>query len=60
MADSRPRIRGRFARNEDIIEKNSDQLTHWSHINGIGEEEYEEEDENWINLLDAFSSNLIP
>ncbi|PON84178.1 CCT domain containing protein [Trema orientale] len=61
LADSRPRIRGRFARNEEIIEKNSDdQLAQWSHINGIGEEEYEDDDENWVNLLDAFSSNLIP
>ncbi|PON32711.1 CCT domain containing protein [Parasponia andersonii] len=61
LADSRPRIRGRFARNEEITEKNSDdQLAQWSHINGIGEEEYEDDDENWVNLLDAFSSNLIP
>ncbi|XP_062081940.1 two-component response regulator-like APRR9 isoform X2 [Humulus lupulus] len=64
LADSRPRIRGRFARNEEIIERNSDQIAQdeWSHINGIEEEDQynEDDDENWINLLDAFSSNLIP
>lgn len=61
MADSRPRIRGRFARNEETVEKiNSDPLAQWNIVNGIGEEEYEDEDENWINFLDAFSSNLVP
>ncbi|XP_068339565.1 zinc finger protein CONSTANS-LIKE 3-like [Pyrus communis] len=50
LADSRPRIRGRFARNDEI-EKNSN--VQWSNMSG---EEDEEEDDSWINLLDAFSS----
>ncbi|XWS74205.1 hypothetical protein CRYUN_Cryun02cG0195900 [Craigia yunnanensis] len=51
LADSRPRIRGRFARNEEI-EKNPQ--VEWSHIGGE-----EEDDENWINFLDSLSANLI-
>ncbi|KAI4322193.1 hypothetical protein L6164_021910 [Bauhinia variegata] len=47
LADSRPRIRGRFARNEEI-DKNT---VGWSHIGG-GEEE-DEEDENWVDLFDS-------
>ncbi|XWS28902.1 hypothetical protein CRYUN_Cryun25bG0111700 [Craigia yunnanensis] len=47
LADSRPRIRGRFARNEEI-EKNPQ--VEWSHIGG---EEEEEDEENWINFLDS-------
>ncbi|KAH7542542.1 hypothetical protein FEM48_Zijuj02G0085200 [Ziziphus jujuba var. spinosa] len=54
LADSRPRIRGRFARNDEI-EKNSQ--VQWSHMGG---EEDEEDEDNWINILDALSSNLIP
>nr|WED40961.1 CONSTANS-like 3B [Mangifera indica] len=50
LADSRPRIRGRFARNEEI-EKNPQ--TQWSHIS---EEEDDEEEENWINYIDSVSS----
>ncbi|CAL2264242.1 unnamed protein product [Prunus armeniaca] len=50
LADSRPRIRGRFARNDEI-EKNSP--VQWSHVSG---EEDEEDGDSWINLLDAFSS----
>ena len=57
LADSRPRIRGRFARNEEI--EKSSQIAQWSHINA-GEDEFDEDDENWANFLDAFSSNLIP
>ncbi|XWS53197.1 hypothetical protein CRYUN_Cryun11dG0137300 [Craigia yunnanensis] len=53
LADSRPRIRGRFARNEEI-EKNPQ--VEWSHIGG---EEEEEDEENWINFLDSLSANLI-
>lgn len=54
LADSRPRIRGRFARNDEI-EKNP-QLQ-WSNMSG---EEDEDDDDNWINFLDAFSANSIP
>nr|KYP58598.1 Zinc finger protein CONSTANS-LIKE 3 [Cajanus cajan] len=48
LADSRPRIRGRFARNDEI-DKNS--TIQWSQIGG-GEEE-DEEEENWVNILDS-------
>ncbi|KAI4334464.1 hypothetical protein L6164_019157 [Bauhinia variegata] len=47
LADSRPRIRGRFARNEEIDKS----TVEWSNIGG-GEEE-DEQDENWVNLFDA-------
>ncbi|KAK9940329.1 hypothetical protein M0R45_016997 [Rubus argutus] len=52
LADSRPRIRGRFARNEEIDQKNSPNVQ-WSQMSG---EEDEEDGDGWINLLDAFSS----
>ncbi|KAG4381795.1 hypothetical protein GLYMA_15G219800v4 [Glycine max] len=48
LADSRPRIRGRFARNDEI-DKNT--TLQWSQI-GAGEEE-DEEDENWVTMLDS-------
>ncbi|XP_008357963.1 zinc finger protein CO3-like [Malus domestica] len=50
LADSRPRIRGRFARNDEIEKSPNVQ---WSNMSG---EEDEEEDDSWFNLLDAFSS----
>lgn len=53
LADSRPRIRGRFARNEET-EKNPQ--AQWSHISG---EEDDEEEENWINYIDSVSSSNI-
>ncbi|KAL6979259.1 hypothetical protein U1Q18_020924 [Sarracenia purpurea var. burkii] len=56
LADSRPRIRGRFARNDEI-EKSSSQHQ-WSRVGG--EEDYEDDDENWISFLHSFSGNLIP
>ncbi|KAJ8768620.1 hypothetical protein K2173_023524 [Erythroxylum novogranatense] len=52
LADSRPRIRGRFARNDET-EKNP-QLLQWSNIYG---EEEEEHDDTWIKFLQAFSVN---
>ncbi|XP_024159342.1 zinc finger protein CO3 isoform X2 [Rosa chinensis] len=52
LADSRPRIRGRFARNDEIDQKNSPNVQ-WSQMSG---EEDEEDGDGWINLLDAFSS----
>lgn len=55
LADRRPRIRGRFARNDEI-DKNT--AVEWSHIDG-GEEE-DEEDENWINIFDSIvAANLV-
>ncbi|KAK1588058.1 hypothetical protein Q3G72_023774 [Acer saccharum] len=53
LADSRPRIRGRFARNDEI-EKNPQ--VQWSHI---GMEEDDEDEENWINYLESISGNLL-
>ncbi|XP_030442571.2 putative zinc finger protein CONSTANS-LIKE 11 [Syzygium oleosum] len=55
LADSRPRIRGRFARNDEIDK--CDQLP-WSHEAG-GEDEEEDEDDNWVNFLDSFASGNL-
>ncbi|XP_022146112.1 uncharacterized protein LOC111015406 [Momordica charantia] len=61
LADSRPRIRGRFARYNDDVVKNYP--VQWS---SHGREEEEEEEEanggdNWIKyFMDAYSANLIP
>lgn len=57
LADSRPRIRGRFAKNSDESEKGGQMINEWNHI--IAADNLED-DENWINFLDAFSANLIP
>ncbi|XP_043702139.1 two-component response regulator-like APRR1 [Telopea speciosissima] len=58
LADSRPRIRGRFARNEEIGE--SIIQSQWS-LQIRGEEDEEEEDGVWSNyFLSALSTNLIP
>ncbi|KAI3788122.1 hypothetical protein L2E82_00801 [Cichorium intybus] len=51
LADRRTRIKGRFARNNEV-ERTSDQ--------GGGEGRFDEEGVNWIfNFSDPFSSNLI-
>lgn len=55
MADSRPRIRGRFARNEEI--EKSSQVDQWSHMGG---EEDEEDEDDWINFISTFSANMAP
>ncbi|XVE59172.1 hypothetical protein DITRI_Ditri05aG0024300 [Diplodiscus trichospermus] len=52
LADRRPRIRGRFARNEEM-EKNVHQV---ERINIGGEKE---EEENWVNFLDSLSAYLM-
>ncbi|KAL3850730.1 hypothetical protein ACJIZ3_012612 [Penstemon smallii] len=52
LADSRPRIRGRFARNDHEVEK-TPQSHEWDNTTGL-EEDYEDED-NWIHFLDSFS-----
>ncbi|XP_077214204.1 uncharacterized protein LOC143878689 [Tasmannia lanceolata] len=54
LADSRPRVRGRFARNEETGDNLQSQ---W--IQTAIDEEDEDEDV-WNNFLDAFSMNLIP
>ncbi|XP_057451504.1 zinc finger protein CONSTANS-LIKE 2-like [Lotus japonicus] len=48
LADSRPRVRGRFARNDETDQKPTVQ---WSHI-GAAEEE-DEEDESWVSIFDS-------
>ncbi|XP_073290544.1 uncharacterized protein [Primulina huaijiensis] len=53
LADSHPRIRGRFARNDET-EKTPQQ---WDNV---FVEEDDEGDDNWINVLDAFQQNLLP
>ncbi|KAI4386024.1 hypothetical protein MLD38_003997 [Melastoma candidum] len=62
LADSRPRIRGRFARNEEI-EKTEPELhrNHRMEQGQYNEEEAEpEDDSNWVEFLDTFSSgNLL-
>ncbi|GAA0164694.1 hypothetical protein LIER_20270 [Lithospermum erythrorhizon] len=59
LADSRPRIRGRFARNDEIIIEKIPE-TQWG-IQSCGEyEEDYEYDENLLNLLDVYSANFVP
>ncbi|KAA3456743.1 zinc finger protein CONSTANS-like isoform X1 [Gossypium australe] len=53
LADSRPRIRGRFIRNTEI--EKIDPQVEWSHI-----ADGEEDDEmNWISFLDIHSHQLL-
>ncbi|XAR62565.1 hypothetical protein NMG60_11017382 [Bertholletia excelsa] len=54
LADSRPRIRGRFARNNEI-EKSCQ--TQW---NNMVLEEDDEDEDNWVNFLHSFSGNSYP
>ncbi|RWR95513.1 two-component response regulator-like protein APRR1 isoform X1 [Cinnamomum micranthum f. kanehirae] len=53
LADNRPRIRGRFAKNEDMGEYSQ----RWSQTAGGYNED---DDDAWINFLDALPMNLIP
>ncbi|KAK6926873.1 CCT domain [Dillenia turbinata] len=55
LADSRPRIRGRFARNDELEKISQDQ---WNQMNG--EEEDEDDDNYWINFLGGLPGNLVP
>ncbi|XP_055834929.1 zinc finger protein HD1-like [Solanum dulcamara] len=50
LADSRPRIRGRFARNDEIERTSQNEYWNKSRLEELGEED----DENWIGFLDAF------
>ncbi|KAI5391031.1 uncharacterized protein LOC127105318 [Lathyrus oleraceus] len=56
LADSRPRIRGRFAKNDEIVMNPPSQ---WNHNNGE-EIEDDEEEENWDNFFHSLlpTSNL--
>lgn len=65
LADSRPRIRGRFARYNDDVVKNNYPVLQWSHGRHHQKKEEEEEEanggDNWINyFIDSYSANLIP
>ncbi|KAK9169181.1 hypothetical protein Syun_001321 [Stephania yunnanensis] len=55
LADSRPRIRGRFARNDEIEENISQ--SQWYQMSKY---ENEEDGDDWLNFIDAFSVNMIP
>lgn len=58
LADSRPRIRGRFARNDEIEKAPQNE---WHHLHMAGDHQgLEYYDENWISFLDSISANLIP
>lgn len=53
LADSRPRVRGRFARNDEI------EKAPQNHDHPYVEED-DDDDYNWLSILDALSTNLIP
>lgn len=57
LADSRPRIRGRFARNDVELDKAPQTQCQWEHTTVEGDDE---DDDNWIHFLDSFSANLMP
>ncbi|KAI3461493.1 hypothetical protein Pfo_018156 [Paulownia fortunei] len=54
LADTRPRVRGRFAKNDEIEKAPQSQ---WDHAYV---EEDDEDDDSWIRILDALSTNLMP
>ncbi|XP_068644908.1 protein VERNALIZATION 2-like [Aristolochia californica] len=54
LADSRPRVRGRFTRNDETGDSS---VTQWA---PAGLEDDEDDEEGWINFLDSFSMSLIP
>ncbi|XP_056686722.1 zinc finger protein CONSTANS-LIKE 2-like [Spinacia oleracea] len=57
LADSRPRIRGRFARNDEIEHPTNFPDLQWNQMTG---EEDDEDEGQWIHLLNSISSNLVP
>lgn len=61
LADSRPRIRGRFAKNNDDENEKGRQLTdEWNHIVADNHGDLEQDNQSWINFVDTFSANVIP
>ncbi|MED6158512.1 hypothetical protein PIB30_033442 [Stylosanthes scabra] len=59
LADSRPRIRGRFARNDEIA-RNPPSLE-WCQFGAANNrEEQDEEDENWANIFDILDPANLP
>ncbi|KAL1361686.1 hypothetical protein HN51_010021 [Arachis hypogaea] len=58
LADSRPRIRGRFAKNDEIV-RNPPSLE-WCQFGAAGEEQDEEDENNWANLFDSLDpANVV-
>ncbi|CAK9327057.1 unnamed protein product [Citrullus colocynthis] len=59
LADSRKRIRGRFARNEEIENSNSTSspIETWSCYDNAMVEEDTQDDGSWITFLDSYSVN---
>ncbi|XP_021720950.1 two-component response regulator-like APRR5 [Chenopodium quinoa] len=57
LADSRPRIRGRFARNDEIEQPTTFQDLQWNQMAG---DEDDEDEGQWIHLLNSLSTNLVP
>ena len=57
LADSRPRIRGRFARNDEIEQPANFPDLQW---NQMAAEEDDENEGQWIHLLNSLSTNLVP
>ncbi|XP_022970464.1 uncharacterized protein LOC111469436 isoform X2 [Cucurbita maxima] len=62
LADSRRRIRGRFARNEEVENSNSTSspTETWSCYDNATTEEDGQDDGSWITFLDSYSVNFIP
>ncbi|GAB4860271.1 hypothetical protein Ancab_011752 [Ancistrocladus abbreviatus] len=56
LADTRPRIKGRFARNDEQLIDNTNLQSQCTNYH-MGMEEHEEDEENWINLLDSLSNS---
>ncbi|KAH9624388.1 hypothetical protein KSS87_011899 [Heliosperma pusillum] len=54
LADSRPRVRGRFARNNELEKSDNSPDTKWSQMTRDVDED------DWIFLLDSISSNIVP
>lgn len=57
LADSRPRVRGRFAKNDEVEQPVNFQDLQWNQVAG---EEDDEQEEHWIDFLNSLSSNLVP
>ncbi|KAH9620926.1 hypothetical protein KSS87_011032 [Heliosperma pusillum] len=54
LADSRSRVRGRFARNDELEKSDYSPDIEWTQLAG------EEDGEDWIHLLESISSSLVP
>ncbi|KAK9756695.1 hypothetical protein RND81_01G115200 [Saponaria officinalis] len=54
LADSRPRVRGRFTRNDELEKSDYSQNVQWAQLAG------DEDEEDWISLLESISSTIVP